>query len=337
MTICNTAEELKAALNKVNPSKIAVAFIGIGWKEFLLPNNLKEIILSPTLGSNPYAIQQLIDQLGIDKVHFLEKLHAKIYIGADSALLGSCNLSSNGFADGGNFEMGVIFSEKKDLKQLNEIFDNYKVEANKRYPDAESKGERLKVLYRQWQVSKESGTDSILVNKGEVVPSMLNWTANESECIHIAGWSCFITYNEEVIRAALPDANNPESYFFDTRSVLENDNIKEGDWFLSYPCKKDGYPKKNAPINWIYIHHIIPKGAECEDDERYTKLAGQARKKCPPQPFKLDDQTQTLIRDSLNLPKFKAFASQELLADTSDLVPIFLDHLKNEAAKIKLA
>ncbi len=335
MTICNTAEELRAALNEVNPSKIAVAFIGIRWKDFLLPDSLKEIILSPTLGSNPYAIQQVIAQLGIDNVYFLDDLHAKIYIGANSALLGSCNLSSNGFSDDGNFEVGVIFSEEKILQQLNEIFADYRNKANDLYPDAERKEERLKKSYRQWQVSKESGTDSILANKGEVTPSISDWIPNNLERIHIAGWSFDFTYNEEVIRVVLPEVNNPETYFYDGRSVLENDEVKKGDWILSYRCKKDGYPYSKARIDWIYIHHVIPKGAECEDDKRYTKLVAQAKNKnCPPQPFKLDDQTQALIRDTLNLPEFEAFASQELLASTAELVSVFLTHLRNEAVEL---
>jgi len=335
MTIYNTAEELRTALNEVNPSKIAVAFIGIRWKDFLLPDSLKEIILSPTLGSNPYAIQQVIDQIGIDNVHFLDDLHTKIYIGANSALLGSCNLSRNGFSDDGNFEVGLIFSEEKYLRQLNEIFDDYRNKANDLYPDAESKEKRLEELYRQWQVAKESGTDSILVNNGEVTPSILDRVPNKGERIHIAGWSCDFTYNEEVIRAVLPEANNLEAYFSDGRSILENDEIKEGDWILSYRCKKNGYPYRNTRIDWIYIHHVIPNGAECEDDERYTKLVGQAKNKdCPPQPFKLDDQTQALIRDALNLPEFEAFASQESLASTAELISVFLAYLRNESVEL---
>lgn len=336
MTIYNTAEELRAALNKVNPSKVAAAFIGTGWEEFLLSDNLEEIILSPTVGSNPNAIQQVIVQLGIDNVHFLDNLHAKIYIGVNSALLGSCNLSRNGFADSGNFEVGFIFSEEEDLQQLNEIFDNYRVEANERYPNSTSKEERLEKLYRQWQLSKESRTDSPLVNSGEdIAPSIVDWVPNKLERIHITGWSSYNTYNEEVIRSALPDVDDPDDYFADERSLLENDKIKEGDWVLSYRCKKNGHPYRNTGIDWIYVHHIIPNGAECEDDDRYTKLVGQAaHKTCPLQPFSLDDQTQALIRAALNLPQFEAFHTEELLVSTAELVVVFLGYIKAE--KIKL-
>ena len=340
MTIYSTATELRAALNKVNPSKIAVAFIGSCWERFLLPDNLKEIILSPTLGSYPYAIDQVIDQIGIDNVHFLDNLHAKIYIGANSALLGSCNLSRNGFSDNGNFEVGLIFSEEEDLQQLNEIFDTYKAEANASYPDATSKKKRLRKLYRQWQVSKESGTDSILVNNGEdVAPSILDWVPDKSERIHIAGWSYDLTYNKEVIRAALPDVDNPDDYFADQLSLLEDDKIEEGDWILSYQCtKKDGSPHQKGKIDWVYVHHVIPKGGECEDDHRYTKLVGQAKnRKFPHHPFVLDAPTKKLIRAALILPQFEAFYTEELLASTAELVPVFLAYLRNEAANLELA
>ncbi|MGZ8173801.1 MULTISPECIES: phospholipase D family protein [Methylobacter] len=334
MTIYSTAEELRAALNKVNPSKIAVAFIGTGWEEFLLSDNLEEIVLSPTVGSNPYAIRQIIDQIGINKVHFLDKLHSKIYIGANSALLGSCNLSRNGFADNGNFEVSVIFAEKKDLKQLNEIFDGYRNKANDSYPDSESKEKQLEVLYRQWQVSKESRTDSPLVNNGEDdVPSISDWVPNNQR-IHITGWSSDLTFNEEVIRAALPDVGNPDDYFDDQLSLHEDDKIEEGDWILCYQCtKKDGSPHQKGKIDWVYVHHVIANGGRCEDDDHFTKLVGQVNNKklspLPP-PFVLDAPTKKLIRASLNLPQFEAFHTEKLLANNSELVPKFLGYVRNE-------
>ena len=110
MTICSNAEQLRNALNKIKPTKIAVAYVGAGWENYILLEHLEEIIVSPTLGSNPFAIEEIMNKLGAEKVHFLDRLHSKLYLGKQSALLGSPNLSDNGFSDSGNLEAGVVFT-----------------------------------------------------------------------------------------------------------------------------------------------------------------------------------------------------------------------------------
>ena len=65
MTIMNLikSDETKKAIKECNPSRIAVAYIGKDWRDFINPKNIVEIIISPTLGSNPVAIQEIATQL----------------------------------------------------------------------------------------------------------------------------------------------------------------------------------------------------------------------------------------------------------------------------------
>ena len=64
MKICSNAEQLKNALNEIKPTKIAVAYVGAGWKNYRLLEYLEEIIVSPTLGSNPFAIEEIMRKKG---------------------------------------------------------------------------------------------------------------------------------------------------------------------------------------------------------------------------------------------------------------------------------
>jgi len=50
MRICSNAEQLRNALNEIKPTRIAVAYVGAGWKNYISLEHLEEIIVSPTLG-----------------------------------------------------------------------------------------------------------------------------------------------------------------------------------------------------------------------------------------------------------------------------------------------
>ena len=74
--------EIQRAIRRCEPSKIAVAYIGTDWNTFVSDvESLGAIIVSPTLGSNPWAITDLAKQIGWDKIFFLDELHAKTYVG----------------------------------------------------------------------------------------------------------------------------------------------------------------------------------------------------------------------------------------------------------------
>ena len=108
--------DIATAIAECSPEFIAVAYVGKDWSNFINASKLKKIIVSPTLGSNPYAIESIANLISWDKILFLDKLHAKIYIGKKHLVVGSSNLSKNGLtADGLN--EAVIKSDSKSLRE----------------------------------------------------------------------------------------------------------------------------------------------------------------------------------------------------------------------------
>ena len=88
-------------------------------------------------------------------------LHSKLYLGKQSALLGSPNLSENSFADLGRFEVGVVMTEPNDLEQLDEIFEYYKKLAINLYATPESKQEKLKLLKKQLETANSNNINTL--------------------------------------------------------------------------------------------------------------------------------------------------------------------------------
>jgi hypothetical protein len=335
MPIYSTAQELRNALVEIQPSKIAVAFVGNGWRNYVNPEHIAEIVLSPTLGSNPIAIEAIMLNIGEEHVYFLDNLHAKIYLGTESALLGSSNLSDNGFSDNGNFEAGVVLSDSESLGNLQAVFDDYKTRAAEQYPTRESKIERLRILLREWQNSITNGTISRNLNNNDrdnSSPSIGDYRS-KSYSIHVAWYGdAEVIYNETAICAVVPEANNPEDYFESANTFHKDDVVQKGDWILSWRANKNGFPNGRSTPIWLYAHHVILNGAL---DPPYTMLVGQAKKfQCPPPPFVLDERTIQLIRDALNTGIFPTLLRPNddrdwLLADADTAVPDFLSYLQD--------
>ena len=74
---------IKVGLREVMPTHVAAAYVGRDWRTYIDTQQLKEIVVSPTLGSNPYAIAEIAKDIGWENVHFLINLHAKIYLGGE--------------------------------------------------------------------------------------------------------------------------------------------------------------------------------------------------------------------------------------------------------------
>ena len=138
-----TNGNIKKAIKELKPNKIAVAYIGADWEKYIDQDTLKEleIILSPTIGSNPQAIHSLVKKIkgGWNNVHFLTKLHAKFYLGNEAAILGSFNLSGNGFEVYGLEEIGVKIIEEKPRKTLDDEFERLKTEAKNEFETEKAK------------------------------------------------------------------------------------------------------------------------------------------------------------------------------------------------------
>ncbi|OIR01266.1 hypothetical protein GALL_167380 [mine drainage metagenome] len=331
MRICTDSKQLRKAIKEVAPSKIAVAFVGGGWKRYVSSARLKEIIISPTIGSNPKAIEEIMDFIGAKNVHFLDNLHSKIYLGSESALLGSVNLSDNGFADSHNFESGVVLNDAANLELLNDVFEAYKASAKRLYPTEKSKKDKLQQLMKQWQIMEWNNLNT--ERDSNTSPSITEYKS-DLDRIHLAWYQpAELNYNKKSINGAIPDAIGlePDDYFEDALMFHEEDSVQKGDWVLCWQCRNDGLPYENGPMYWMPVHHVVPNGF-CDDT--YTKLVGKEKNLTPlADPFRLDKTTKKAIRAALCSGKFPALVSRNAdvwrLTPADKVVPKFLDHVRS--------
>ena len=171
--------DIANGIRLIKPRKIAVAFIGIDYEKYVDNECLKSldsIVISPTEGSNPKAISKLVNTIGWEKVHFLSRLHAKMYIGKNAAIIGSSNLSKNGLiGDGSGLYEVCVKIESRD--EVDEIFNEILNEAQEEFPDERSKQKALDGLYgiynRRRSAKLEHGSDESIDFKD------YDWNANE--------------------------------------------------------------------------------------------------------------------------------------------------------------
>lgn len=303
MIITKAEERRKILKEQVNPSRVAVAFVGRNWRSYIDKACLKEIVLWPTIGTNPYAVEELIHEIGIKNVHFLDYFHSKIYIGDHAAMLGSCNLSDNGFRDDGHEEAAVVLTEAAYIEQLNSIFNYYKKMAKKSYSDAE-KQPRLEKLKAEWKstasASRRSGVDIDQFDVGQLIQ-------NSRHKIHLAWYfntGVLPKLDADRIRQSsnLHIEQSVEDYFYDYGYFHEDDDIRTGDWILMYGCNDYGKPGKRSGVDWLYVSEVHPSVVE---DDKYTKLVGQVEfEPFPLPPFKLDSKLKSIIRETV--PSYKA-------------------------------
>lgn len=311
--LVNSPHQLKEELKKIRPTKVAVAYIGANWKDYLIDvEALKEIIVSPTLGSNPDALEELLNLTWEQdiSVYFLTNLHAKLYIGDDACLVGSANLSDNGFG-GGLEEMAVVVEDKEILEQALSHFSRLRDNA---ISDEREQRRMAASLRKKWNEARRYGN---LPNEGGDRPStnLVDWKPG-SERIILAWYTLegSMKADAERIAEAVPALDKtqpPLEQFADYVNFVHGDDIRKDDWLLCWAAKKDGTPDKStrAVLNWMQVDHVIPYGAD-ESEDPYTTLAvmmslssEERRYKTPP--FEIDDTVEALLYEILNSNNFK--------------------------------
>lgn len=331
MKVFTSAEQIRNALETLQPSHIAVAYVGANWKRYVNADHLKEIIVSPRLGSNPRAIEKLMKVIGHENVHLLDNLHSKIYLGAGAVMLGSCNLSDNGLSDQGLFEV-VTLSESKDvMTQLSSQWESYKSFAQFLYPTRRAKLDRLRMLKEETALARKFGLADGPVAKSPPIQQY----ESKLDRVHVV-W-CGTSeddYDQARIRKAVPAIRevSPDDYFAYTMQFLEEDDVRPGDWVLCWACKNNGLPRKGGDVSWFYVHHVVSRGFDTDD---YPKLVGEAKPsflKRPAPPFALDQATKALIRKTLALGQYPELLSLDdslwRLAPADAVTPAFIKALR---------
>lgn len=328
--------DIAKGIKQIKPSKIAVAFIGNDYDCYLDDSCLKSlesIVLSPTEGSNPKAISKLINSIGWEKVHFLSRLHAKIYIGKDATIIGSSNLSRNGLIGDGSglYEICVkIESNDKFDETFNEILN----EAREEFPSEQSK---LKALNNLWRIynKRKSAT---LEHCSDETTDFDDYDWSKDEHFYMA-W-----YNDPSARDYTDETkvfcDKTKDFIENDMAFDENDKIDENEWVLCWRCQKN-YDKihRREKLSWLYIDKIINNGWD-DGADRYTKLAAQLNS-CssnrPKPPFEITEQFTESFRNVIDREEYKILFNDNPYEASSEkvlgIMPKFLADIKKDMMK----
>ena len=283
---------IKGALREVSPVSIAVAYVGIDWSSYIETTTLRDIVLSPTIGTNPRAIAQLADRLGWDNVHFLDNLHAKIYLGAQSAAVGSFNLTANGLSAEGLEEAGFVISDRGTLAELRTLLETYKAQASLAYPTIQDKVDRLAELRDLWDRAIKTGTVRNDSNEREIS----EYTPVATDEVYVCCVWGEAEYSDEVISP---------STIHDVVAFDENDEVKSDRWILCWHCDDKGNPDDSRQPYWLHIDEVVSNGAV---HEQYTKLAIERTDRHPLHPpFELSENTVRALHTVLRSRQFPEF------------------------------
>ena len=240
-------KEIRDELQICNPHKIAVAYIGADWADYINSNRIEEIILSPTLGSNPKAIDQLVEELGgWDKIYFLKNLHTKIYIGSEIAIVGSSNLSKNGIDVGGLEEACISVRSPELSKDINHYFETLKSKASRQFKDEKSKKQELEKLRDKWAAAESAGIGFDASTEKEIYEYGVPAASDEF-------YICFFDDYDGYSHSKEVSKNRVDDFHFSPK-----DELRKNKWVLSWEADEDGNP--TGTMDWGYIHRIIPGG-----------------------------------------------------------------------------
>ncbi|VWD20167.1 hypothetical protein BLA18110_05363 [Burkholderia lata] len=284
--------DIQRGLREISPSQIAVAYVGIDWKTYIVPENLRDIVLSPTVGTNPVAIVEIADAIGWEHVHFLDNLHAKIYLGERGAAVGSFNLTANGLSAEGLQEAGFLVDDDQTLAELRTRLGDYRQQATTAYPTTAAKLSRLAELRTQWDRAIKQG----VIRNDAQATTLDAYRPVSADEIYVCWVSGEITYTEQVVS---------HSTVNDTVSFLESDTVLPDRWILCWMPRADGHPDERRRPYWLHIDEVVEAGAH---EAPYTKVAVErtGRAELPP-PFELTDAAVHALYAVLNSGEFPEF------------------------------
>lgn len=303
-----TSAEAMYAVKRVNPVRIAVAYVGIDWRDYVDKDTLTEIIVSPTIGSNPVAISQLVVALGWDRVHFLDSLHAKLYIGNGRAAFGSFNLTKNGLSGACLEELGAVTEDPGHLEKLTAEFERLRKLAIQCYPSIEDKKSRLSEL----ELLSRLGISKGIIASPETMVSIFDYEPVSGSNLSVVWWRNVDAPRDESVLAANDSSlvgSGFQNCVADWTTALNDDDLEEGVWVLLWRVRKDGMPDQRDRPRWMYVHQAIRNAI---NDDGYKKIVIQRKDmKLPLPPFELSPMTQQAIKAVLRREDFASFREQD--------------------------
>jgi len=295
--------DIRKAVGDCKPSKIAVAYIGVDWQTFIPDvSRLESIIVSPTIGSNPWAIADLVKQIGWEKVAFLDELHAKAYIGKSSAVIGSANLTRNGLGAEGLVELCVEINAAESLQRINKAFEDLKKRAQDQYPTTVLKKSRLKELEQNWGAAIANRI--FRNNKNNNIPAFVDFE-------WLGGDHFYVLWYQPVNCEYSDDVKAIESFMVDDIHFASTDNVERNKWALVWRITDSNKPHKKSEPRWRYIHEVFENGV-IDDGYEYPKCAIQRKDlEVPSPPFEITKEVVVAFKKAVQEKDIAKYLVQE--------------------------
>lgn len=295
--------EIKKAIRRCKPSKIAVAYIGADWKTFIPSAHcLSAIIVSPTFGTNPRAVVDIAKKIGWEKIYFLDELHTKVYIGNSSAVIGSANLTSNGLSGKGLVELCVEVSATKTLKKLDATFKTLKKRAQQQYPSTESKKKRIRELEMLWGSAM---ANRIVRNyKKENIPAFSDFELLGEDHFYVSWYQPGECEYSDDVKAI-------ESLIVYEIHFARADKVERNKWALIWRITNSNKPHKTAKPQWLYIHEVFENGI-VDDGYEYPKCAIHRKDlDVPSPPFEITSEVALAFKKAVQEKSIAKYLVQE--------------------------
>ena len=300
---------LHMRMRALRPRRIVVAYVGIDWPQIIDRHALEEIILSPTLGSSPDAIAGLVKQLLWDRVHFLDELHAKIYLGARTALVGSPNLSHHALGcDGtGLHEIGILTNSASQLKDLRQYVDELVAMARRSYPTSEAKMRRLQLLRVQRKQAARAGLLTSTSRKNAVA---VDYRIGVDQPFDIVWYQLDeVGEKNNVISRHVPNWANIRKECSQMH-FTNSDDLSRSKWILVWQMNDRGLASRRTRPSWFRIDYVVPNATR---EKEYSQLAlyHEERKTPGEEPFPITPLFAATFAAVINHPKYLPLRLQD--------------------------
>jgi hypothetical protein len=303
--------QVKKVLNALQPANIAVAYIGADWESFVDKAALREIIVSPTAGSSAEAIGELVHLLGWGKVHFLDELHAKLYLGKSAAAIGSFNLTANGLSGHALAEAGYLIDGAAETKPVRALYAEFKRRAMLQYSSQNRKEQQLSRLKAMNAASSAAGLGPSRPVRPRTLAEYIPLTKTDFYCAYYTDDG--LELNMAALRKHKPEkfiSSNidPCNLIKANLPFLPADKVLRGHWLLTWKAWSGDTAPVKLEAEWVYINDVIPDGA-VDPDNGYTKLAVQWKgtRGIGAPPFRLGMAEKTALRALLLSGTFPEF------------------------------
>ncbi len=337
--------DIAKRIHALKPTHIATAYIGLDWHRYVDAAVLESVVLSPTVGSNPKAICQLIKAIGFDRVHFLDHLHAKFYWSPEAAVLGSSNLSNNGLQGSrGLVEAAVAINPAHEAQahaDLKLMHERIEAKARKRYKTEDAKWAQVKDLEKQLErLNRANGKALLRPTEKHITGTPLSvfTYAPQQQHIHIIGWCEELAQDSQKVKQGMLDQSSERiAYALEHYvGVRNHDPLNVDDWVLFWETTADGLePKPRGAIEWMRIDYVLH---DTSKSKIWRKIGYEVYAREPHQmPFALDGAAKKAFRKLLRSGMFDEMylatdAKGWSLERADAKVEQFLDVLKSIAA-----